>query len=427
MNDAGVLVAVEALLGSDPDVADREALGEIVRSAATLRSFVDLVDVRCNRRAAQLAAEGQSESPLAVLMDEGRRSGREAKAAQERDRVCSEFPEFEDALAAGGCSSDHLDVLARLTRDLSDAERSDLHAVTPDLVASATTDYVSQFERRTKDVIAHIRSINAPSDESAELDRQREQSHLKRWTDKPTGMKMTLLALDPLRDAAFHSVVDAHLARLRQDPGNAMVPFAQLQVDAVVAAVSVGEPEHRIPEVVIHVDHESACHGRHEHTLCETSDGTPLPVATAQRLCCEAIISAVIVDPDGSVRALCADRRTANRHQRRALRAMYRTCAHPHCEVGFDHCRIHHVIWWTNGGRTELSNLIPLCELHHHLVHEGGWGLELRPDRHVTWTRPDGTIWSAGMSIDRTRPEPGGRRPEPPTDPLPERRQPSLC
>lgn len=428
MNDTGALTAVEALLDSDPDVADRQQLGVIVRQAAKLRSFVDLVEMRCNRRAQQLAAEGRSESASFVLIDEGRRSGREAKATQDRDRVCSELPEFEDALASGSCSSDHLDVLAKLTRDLTDVERSDLHAIAPELVASASTDYVSDFERKTKNAIAHIRKMNSPRDESAELDRQREQSHVKRWTDKQSGMKMTLMALDPLRDASFHAVVDAQLARLRQDPGNANDPFAQLQVNALVAAVSAGDTQHRIPEVVVHVDHESACHGRHERTLCETSEGDPLPVATAQRLCCEAVVSAVVVDPDGAVRSLCAEQRTANRQQRRALRAMYRSCAHPQCEIGFDHCRIHHVIWWSNGGRTELSNLLPLCEQHHHLVHEGGWQLTLRPDRHLTWLRPDGAMWWSGNSINRTRPgapdRPGDRFP---LIPSVEWRQPSLC
>lgn len=95
--------------------------------------------------------------------------------------------------------------------------------------------------------------------------------------------------------------------------------------------------------------------------------------------------------------------RTANRQQRRALRAMYRTCAHPDCTVAFAACKAHHVRWWWRHlGPTDLDNLIPLCEQHHHLVHEGGWTLAMTPDRVTTWTRPDGTIAHHGRSIDRT-------------------------
>jgi hypothetical protein len=118
-------------------------------------------------------------------------------------------------------------------------------------------------------------------------------------------------------------------------------------------------------------------------------------------LCCEAIISAVIVNPDGTTDQLCAELRTANRAQRRKLAAMYSTCAHPHCQVGFSHCRIHHIEWFTRGGTTVLSNLLPLCETHHHQVHEGGWNLTIDHHRRVTWHQPDGTTWHTDHGPNR--------------------------
>jgi hypothetical protein len=81
---------------------------------------------------------------------------------------------------------------------------------------------------------------------------------------------------------------------------------------------------------------------------------------------------------------------------------MYRTCAYPGCPVAFDACRIHHVHWWNHGGPTNLDKLVPLCSSHHHLVHEGGWTLTLRPDRTLTIHRPDRTLHYQGTTIDRT-------------------------
>jgi len=52
-------------------------------------------------------------------------------------------------------------------------------------------------------------------------------------------------------------------------------------------------------------------------------------------------------------------------------------------------------------GPSDLDNLLPLCENHHHLVHEGGWTLTMTPDRVATWTRPDGTHWKAVNTADR--------------------------
>ena len=110
---------------------------------------------------------------------------------------------------------------------------------------------------------------------------------------------------------------------------------------------------------------------------------------------------------DGEIVELGSHRELVSHEGRYA--AMYATCAHPHCQVPFSACRIHHVHWWTDGGKTVLANLVPLCERHHHLVHEGGWNLEIDHRRHVTWTRPDGTIWHTDTGVNR--PPPG--RPPP--------------
>ena len=93
--------------------------------------------------------------------------------------------------------------------------------------------------------------------------------------------------------------------------------------------------------------------------------------------------------------------RTPNRAQRRALAAIYATCAHPDCTVPITQCKIHHVVWYTKRGPTLLANLVPLCERHHHHVHEGGWTLAIDPDRNLTWTRPDGEVWRTHHSPNR--------------------------
>jgi hypothetical protein len=63
-------------------------------------------------------------------------------------------------------------------------------------------------------------------------------------------------------------------------------------------------------------------------------------------------------------------------------------------------CEAHHVIWWENGGTTDLANLVLLCSRHHHIAHRAGWATQLAPDGtlHVTdpWgvtrtTRPPAT------------------------------------
>ena len=121
-----------------------------------------------------------------------------------------------------------------------------------------------------------------------------------------------------------------------------------------------------------------------------------------RRLCCDAAIVPVVLNSTGATLDLGREQRLASRAQRRALRAMHRTCAHPGCTVRFADCEIHHVIDWDHHGPTNLANLLPLCNRHHHLVHEGRWTLTLHPDRSITLHRPDGTLHHQGTTIDVT-------------------------
>ena len=64
--------------------------------------------------------------------------------------------------------------------------------------------------------------------------------------------------------------------------------------------------------------------------------------------------------------------------------------------MSFDRCKIHHVLWWRHGGRTDLANLLPLCAHHHSKVHAAGWVLTLDIMRNLTIAYPDGTVQATG-------------------------------
>jgi hypothetical protein len=181
--------------------------------------------------------------------------------------------------------------------------------------------------------------------------------------------------------------------------------------------------EQRVPEMSVLVDLETLLHGLHDRSIAETENGVPVPVATIRRWCCDAEILPIVMNGSGEVLDVGRSKRTLNRAQRRALRAMHRTCAHPECTVPFADTKAHHVRWWWRDlGPTDIANLIPLCERHHHLVHEGGWTLTMTADRIATWIRPDGTVHHRGSCIDR-QPTPTARSPHGPTtsSPPPER------
>jgi hypothetical protein len=364
-----------------------------------VRGWVDAVDVAIARRSRELAAEGRSESSTEVLSGHGRRSTRETKAVSDRSEVCEQMPGFEAALAGGVVSAGHVDAVAQAAKNLDDVGRERLGGLADDLLGFARVEPVAVFERRCRLLGKRL----AGDEGESELDRQKAAVSVRRWIDKPSGMHHTHVALDPERDAKLWSAIDAQLASLKQTDGNSGTPIDQLLADAVVAAVS-GERsgDRRVPEICVHIDYDTMLHGLHQHSVCETADGISLPPETVRRLACEAAIVPIVLNTTGEVLECGREQRVANRAQRRALRAMYRTCGYPGCDVVFDRCHIHHVIEWIHNGSTDLDNMLPLCSRHHHLVHEGRWRLTLDPHRVVTIHRPDGTRHFHGTTINRT-------------------------
>jgi len=53
--------------------------------------------------------------------------------------------------------------------------------------------------------------------------------------------------------------------------------------------------------------------------------------------------------------------------------------------------------------RTDIDNLLPICDRHHHRVHEGGWTVALDAHRNLTITYPDGNIQTTGPPNIRSR------------------------
>jgi hypothetical protein len=60
---------------------------------------------------------------------------------------------------------------------------------------------------------------------------------------------------------------------------------------------------------------------------------------------------------------------------------------------------LHHIQYWSHGGRTDLDNLISLCPYHHMLVHERGYLIASKPGGAFAFYRPDGTLTSASPPL----------------------------
>jgi hypothetical protein len=397
----GVVDVLAALVAADPAVCDRAGLDELVSRAQRVRGWLDAFDTRIAQRARDLAATGQSESPGSVLANRGRRSQRDAEKAADRANVCAQMPGVQNALEQGHLSADHVDAIANAAATLNDEQRAELADRQDDLVKSGSSKSVEVFERECRDL---ARSLTR-DDGTSRHERNRAARKVRRWADKQTGMCKTLIELDAEADAMMWTAINAAVAAARAKSQDDSVSFDHLQADAVVALITGAQSlDQRVPEVSVLIDLETLLNGMHANSTCETGFGEPVPPDTIRRMCCDAHIIPIVLGGDGEVLDVGRRSRLATRSQRVALRAMYRTCGMPGCDVPFDRCQIHHVDEWkADQGPTALDKLLPLCTRDHHLVHDDGWTLHLEPDRRLTVTRPDGVIHFMGPTTTDAR------------------------
>ena len=113
---------------------------------------------------------------------------------------------------------------------------------------------------------------------------------------------------------------------------------------------------------------------------------------------CSAAWSWMLHDSAGKVLDLGRRRRRPNAALRRAARERDKCrCRFPGCESR--RVDLHHIQYWSNGGRTQLDNLLSLCKYHHLLVHDRGYLIAAARDGTITFYRPDGTMIPASPPL----------------------------
>jgi hypothetical protein len=131
----------------------------------------------------------------------------------------------------------------------------------------------------------------------------------------------------------------------------------------------------------------------------EIESGDVVAPASVQRLLCDARAQVLIEDEHGEVVGVSSTRREPSAWMVRQVRYRDRTCRFPGCDAR-RFTQAHHIRFWSNGGRTELSNLVLICGFHHRLVHEHGWRISRGDDGTVRWLWPDGRAHRPGHSPD---------------------------
>ena len=417
-----VAVTVAALDALEVADLDRPGVHAALSSLARVRGWHDGLHARLTRRLNQLAEDSPSIFPTADIAAASKTSRRAANQAAQRAGTLDAVPQLEEPLSTGECSADHVDALGRALQRLDAAQREQLAADGERLAAIAVRTTPEEFEAALKREVARL----DPTEATDRLTRQRRAARFRSWTDRDTGMVCFRGELDPETGLKVISRIDTTVetmfhSRLPDDcpKGESKQDFLRAQAftrlllrrtnktrpsdpppcDPETSDPDTSDPEtpdlgdldHRC-EMMVVIDLETLLHGLHAKSILDNGHDIDLPLESYRQMACRAAIIPVVLDSNG----VCIDEgrevRLATRKQRRALRAMYDTCAIPGCTIHARHCEPHHIRWWRHWGRSDLNNLLPLCSRHHHAAHEGGWELVMHPDRSLTITHPDGTV-----------------------------------
>jgi hypothetical protein len=123
----------------------------------------------------------------------------------------------------------------------------------------------------------------------------------------------------------------------------------------------------------------------------EIEDRSRVPAETSRRLSCDCSIVHWHENAQGDPLNIGRKTRSIPPAIRRALKRRDQGCCFPGCT-----CKrfvdAHHIQHWADGGETSMDNLVLLCRTHHRLVHEAGYGVEMKTGREVVFSMPDGKI-----------------------------------
>jgi hypothetical protein len=339
-----------------------------------------------------VAAEMGATSTVAWLRDRYRLSGSTAsrlvKLARAVD-VDAGSPVAE-ALAGGEVNVDQVlvitDAVGRLP--LEHRRTAEEH-----LVGEAETFGPKELGRLGQRIFEVVASEEADKQALAELERAERRAGHKRglWlTDIPGTSDVRVTGWLTQEDAAiFRATTDPLCApRTRRHTGNDTNPTdlrspAERRLDAFMdvcrLACACGQlPDNGgdRPQVIVTIDYESL---RQQVGAGTFDDGSLLSPAATRRLACDAGIIPAVLGTASQVLDVGRQSRLVTGPLRRALVLRDRGCAFPGCDRPPRWTDAHHIVHWSDGGPTDLPNMVLLCGYHHRLVHHSDWQVRINP------------------------------------------------
>jgi hypothetical protein len=162
------------------------------------------------------------------------------------------------------------------------------------------------------------------------------------------------------------------------------------------------QADHKAPQgasahvVVVHAALETLADETSELAGELERDGL-ISAETVRRLACDATVIVALDDDLGHTMYEGRARRFPSGPQRREVMRRDRHCRFPGC-TNVTFTNVHHIKPWRSSGRTDLENLVLMCQHHHYRLHSSGWSMTGNANEELTLVAPTGRVMTSRPS-----------------------------
>jgi hypothetical protein len=286
-------------------------------------------------------------------------------------------PATAAAAREGRLSNPMIDTIVSVLRDVP-AEHQD--RVERDLLGFAADAGHKQVAALGARILAHLVPDGQEPVETEPARPDRELS-LRR---KRSGVWELHGRLDDETGTRASAVLDALAQRRSTDEGPDLRSPMERYGDAFSDAIDLAANSPELPmqageraHVMVAISLENLKTGIGKALLGDT--GT-ISAAEARLHACDCMVIPAVLGSHSEPLDVGRLRRLIPPGIRRALYLRDRGCAFPGCHRPPRHCQGHHIRHWSEGGPTELANLVLMCAHHHRLLHRSGWQVRIAAD-----------------------------------------------
>jgi len=389
------------------DVADDDLLAGVC-SIATARRYLDAAETAI---LAELDARGTTDIVHGHRTANwlARETGIAPSSAKRRVRLANtlrtELPETAAAVREGRLCADRAMVMANATNERIASEFRDME---PSLIAESDHMTFPEWAQRVR-VVAALLDQDGP-EPAADINNNR-----LRLTGGVDGTNLTGVLVGDAAVTARHAIEQMADELWHQHKNTRTATNGEVDIPTrdTLRAMAFVELCHR----GLMVDaHGSGTMPKIEATLVINADepdvvyvnGEPLARGSETALACDLSVWAIVLNSLGVPLDMGREIRSANREQRRALKARDGGCVFPGCGMRPSHCDAHHVAhWYRDLGNTDVKHMVYLCRHHHGVIHRTGWSISIGDDGWSWITMPTGiSLWCQRHGTVRAGPLP---------------------